>query len=171
MFEGSIGWMYLDRKGNVTAGVGEVLISADAAVKIPFMRSNAELASDGEIRQDYARVKAMLPGLRAAAYRSPSALLLNGETITRLLNGKLIEKSEQLVALFPRFDRFPITVKTALLDMAFNLGVAGIVTKFPDFIESVHKENWSGAADNCKRLDVSNERNDWTRAQFFAAIV
>jgi hypothetical protein len=62
-------------------------------------------------------------------------------------------------------------VKTALLDMIYNLGPAGLFKGFPHLVAAIQIGAWAQAAEHCMRHGPSATRNDWTRKQFLSAVV
>ena len=60
---------------------------------------------------------------------------------------------------FPSFDQYPQTVQFGLLDMAFNLGTNGLVTKSPSFKKAIEAKDWKKAATESNRPQVSAMRN------------
>src|ERR1700730_19449587 len=129
-FEGCVPWMYRDTVAKVTVGVGLMLPSADAATVLPFTHAG-RAATAAEIAADFARVATMAEGKAADFYRHPTSPELAQPTI----DAKLLEVLEgfegRLRAAMAGYDSFPGGVKLALLDMAYNLGPAGLVTGYP----------------------------------------
>jgi GH24 family phage-related lysozyme (muramidase) len=62
----------------------------------------------------------------------------------------------------------PIPVQIALVDMAYNLGLAGLA-KFVKLKAAVARGDWLTAADECARRGVQQPRNAATRELFLAA--
>lgn len=66
---------------------------------------------------------------------------------------------------FPHFDSYPESVQLALLDMAYNLGPHGIVSKYKLFTQAVKRKNWRTAAQQSYRSTIPAWRNkivkDW----------
>src|ERR1019366_4727592 len=83
-FEGSIPWMYLDTRGDVTVGVGLMVPNAAAAGKLPFMVASRS-ATSTEIATEFARVEAMPMGRTALFYRHADGLTLEKQDIDSLL--------------------------------------------------------------------------------------
>ncbi len=50
--------------------------------------------------------------------------------------------------------------------MAFNLGVTGLVNKFPTFTRAAREGDWGKCADECRRRGISDERNEKTKELF-----
>jgi hypothetical protein len=64
---------------------------------------------------------------------------------------------------FADYAKYPPSAQEALTDMAYNLGVNGLRTKFPKFVEDVRKQEWDKAAQESKRKGVGAERNQAVR--------
>jgi GH24 family phage-related lysozyme (muramidase) len=169
-FEGSIPWMYLDTRGNVTVGAGLMLPDAAAAQKLPFVIV-AQPATEAEIATEFARVDAMPMGRPALFYRHDNAPELPRAEIDSLLRTVLAGFEDQLRAALPGYDAFPDSVKLALLDMAYNLGPAGLLQGYPNLIRAVNAGNWAQAAAQCFRHGPGAARNQWTQQMFLESVV
>lgn len=169
IFEGTVPWMYLDTKGFVTVGVGEMLANAAKAETLAFVDPDGEASTQDAILDEFNRVSALIPAKVAAFYRSPTSPVLPHGAIDALLMNHLNLFDGQLAARFPDYAGFPDPAKLGLLDMIYNLGQVGLFQHFPHFMAAVDKQDWLGAAANCHRVGPSQARNDWTRQQFLAA--
>ena len=167
-FEGCVPWMYLDTVGKVTVGVGLMLPDAAAAQVLPF-RSGLRMASPEQIAFEFHRVAKMPEGKLPRVYRVKSSLELDESAITGQLRVVLIEFEEKLREALKGYDAFPDGVKQALLDMAYNLGPAGLLKEYPHFLSAIEAGNWAKAADGCVRRGPSPARNAWTRACILSA--
>ena len=173
-FEGSIPWMYRDTAGHVTVGVGLMLPDAAAAARLTFVVDGRAATAD-EIAAEFARVDALPMGRPALFYRAPE----NGEgkpelpqsEIDSLLRNVLTGFEGELRAGLSDYDGFPDSVKLALLDMAYNLGPAGLLHGYPRMIKAVEAGNWAQAAANCERVGPGAARNNWTREMFLQNVV
>src|SRR5947207_13573586 len=68
--EGNKSFMYLDTKGFVTVGIGNLIPTADAACALAFVnRATQAAASAGEIKADFASVSAQPKAKAANFYR------------------------------------------------------------------------------------------------------
>ncbi|HEV2195208.1 MAG TPA: hypothetical protein VGR55_06480 [Candidatus Acidoferrum sp.] len=169
IFEGTVPWMYLDTKGFVTVGVGELLANAAKAETLAFVDPDGEASTQDAILDEFNRVAALIPAKVAAFYRSPTSPVLPHGAIDALLMNHLNLFDGQLAARFPDYAGFPDPAKLGLLDMIYNLGQVGLFQHFPHFMAAVNKQDWLGAAANCHRVGPSQARNDWTQQQFLAA--
>lgn len=169
IFEGTVPWMYLDTKGFVTVGVGELLANTAKAEGLAFVDPDGEPSTQETILNEFNRVSALVPAKAAAFYRSPDSPVLPQAAIDTLLMNHLNLFDGQVAARFTNYADFPDPAKLGLLDMIYNLGQVGLFQHFPHFMAAVDDQDWLGAAANCRRVGPSQARNDWTRQQFLAA--
>ncbi len=169
-FEGSIPWMYRDTEGNVTVGIGLLLATPAAALRLPFQLASVP-ATPEAIQAEYARVDALPMGRPALFYRGKDKPELAKSEIDSLLLAVLLGFEGDLRAAIPTYDALPDTVKMALLDMAYNLGPAGLLHGYPRLLKAVAAGDWATAAANCERRGPGAARNAWTREQFLSHVV
>ena len=169
IFEGTVPWMYLDTRGFVTVGVGELLANAGKAETLAFMDLDGKPSAQDVILNEFNRVSGLVPAKVAAFYRSPTSPVLPHAAIDTLLMNHLNFFDGQLAGRFANYATFPDTAKLGLLDMIYNLGQVGLFQHFPHFMVAVDKQDWLGAAAYCHRVGPSQARNDWTRQQFLGA--
>ena len=169
IFEGIVPWMYLDTRGYVTVGVGEMLATATRAQSLSFVDGSGQPASPDAILTEYTRVSALPPARLAGFYRAPSSPTLPHPAIDALLMQHLTFFDTQLSQQFSNYAAFPDPAKLGLLDMIYNLGVTGLFRGYPTFMGYVQNQDWANAATQCYRNGPSQARNDWTRQQFLTA--
>jgi hypothetical protein len=174
-WEGDVLHAYLDtdQPPNLTVGKGTLISTVDAMLALPWKHERTLApATSPEIVQEWNRVKAMPGSMVAAAYASPYGLTLLASDVDALTEKTLLILDGVLRADFAGYDSFPDSVKTRLLDMAWNLGSVGLRTHYPRFDAAVEARNWTLAASECGR-DTSdpsfNARNAWTRQGFLDA--
>jgi GH24 family phage-related lysozyme (muramidase) len=169
-FEGSIPWMYLDTVGKVTVGVGLMLPDAAAAAHLPF-RFGDRNATEEEIASEFARVDALPMGRPALYYRRKDAPELDKPAIDSLLRTVLTGFEGELRTSLSGYDGYPDGVKMALLDMAYNLGPAGLLHGYPKLLRAVQAGAWPQAAAARFRHGPGAARNEWTRAMFVQGVL
>ncbi len=158
--EGSVPHMYLDTVGKVTVGVGNMLSYSTSAQQLGFVeRKTLRPASRDAIQIEFERVSKLPKGMKASSYTKDTTLDLPPTVIDRLLDDRITGFKQELKSHFSQFETYPITVQFALLDMAFNLGTSGLVTKFPKFKKSIESNDWVTAAKESNRPQVSATRN------------
>lgn len=174
-FEGTVPWMYLDTRGNVTAGIGLLLANAKAAIALPWWSPGlSRPATESEVSSEFVRVSSLKPGFGPNAYRNDVlSPLLKGTDIDAMLGLELRGFIAELVAAFPAFWAWPQPAQLAALDMIYNLGAArllgGGTKSFPHWKAAAMREDWPTCAAECKRDGVNLDRNEWTEGQFNAA--
>jgi GH24 family phage-related lysozyme (muramidase) len=165
--EGCIPHMYLDTKGLVTVAVGQLLRTVDAAHELDFVcRDTGEPAAAAEITRDYESVERQSAGRVASFYKQFTKLDLPKPAIDALLDKRIEGFEAGLRADFPDYDSCPVDAKLGLMDMVFNLGNAGLVSKFPTFTRAARKMDWATCAQECRRKGISDQRNSETKRLF-----
>lgn len=172
--EGRIPHMYLDTADppQVTVGVGHMISAAEIrlpATNYRFEHFDGSPANQQEIKGNIAAVRAAPPGKAAGFYRNFTLLTLPNTEIDRLLDADIQTRLEALRITFPRFDQWPEPAQEAVFDMAFNLGLAGLLQKFPNCTKHIRDQEWLLAARICHRMGISENRNQETRNLFLAA--
>jgi GH24 family phage-related lysozyme (muramidase) len=170
-FEGCVPWMYRDSVGKVTVGVGLMLPDAAAACGLPFQAAGGAAATAAQIEAEFARVEALALGKLPSFYRAAGSLELPEAVIDEKLSAVLTSFETTLRAKLTGYDALPDGVKMALLDMAYNLGPAGLLDGYPKMIHAVETGAWAQAAAECVRGGINAARNAWTRQQMMSAVV
>jgi len=195
--EGRVAHMYLDSKGKVTVGVGQLLPSASIAAEYPFFLgagkpSQASMSgstaggavpamSNGgtgitvgrratrqEIEAEFRKVKALTPNLPARWYGKHTTLVLKEEEITALLFKRIRTFETSLRGVFHEWDKFPASAQLALLDLQYNTG--SVASKFPSLTRAAKAHDWARCAIECHRAPpVGAKRNLNTRLLFLQA--
>ncbi len=170
-FEGSVNHMYLDTRGLVTVGVGNYLPNVDAAQALDFVNTDThQNASTVEIAIDYNNVSKQVGAKRADYYKQFCKLELPQDKIDILFNSRVSEFVASLNKSYPDYNTYPESVQLAMLDMAFNLGVGGLKTKWPKLNAAIAAQDWTNAATCCIRPGGQQSRNDATVALFLQGV-
>lgn len=167
-WEGFTTWLYLDTRGLVTVGIGNMLPTLEACRALPW-RTIDRPSSQAEVDEAWSAIRAQQPAKAASSYAGVTKVRLESIEVVRLAERRLErEFLPGLRRLWPAWDSFPAPAQKALVDMAWNLGVRGL-GKFSNLRAAVKAQGWAAAARSCTRATSRPERNDWTRAQFAAA--
>lgn len=170
-FEGEILHLYLDTVGKVTVGIGHMLPTADAIAPLGFFK-DGQAASTADKRAAWQTVAAAqsMVGQVAGAYASLTDIRMTPESSAADFQTKFADIFGQAVERFKDvgggFDAWPKPAQLATCDMAFNLGVTGLYTKFPTFRGGLDAHDWALCARECERGGIGAARNAWTRRQF-----
>ncbi len=160
--EGNVEHMYLDTRGNVTVGKGKLLSSAADAVTLPFtLRGTETLASEDEIRAEYAVIAAMQSdkGKVASYFEDFTTLTLSQSDIDKLVVDHMRGDLEALLRMFPEFGNYPLPAQIAIWDMIYNLGPSRLRNLFPSMRQAILDSDWEEAANESHRDGPSEERN------------
>lgn len=172
-FEGVINWMYLDIKGLVTIGVGNLIDPIDRAINLPFEYAGEpdSFVKEEEIRNAWqtAKSNSSLAVKGAKAFKSLSNLRLSEKAIRSLVDSRLTANETFLKGVFGEFENFPADAQLALLSMAWAMG-AGFASKFPKLRSACLSEDWDSAGEECSIREVGNPgvkpRNEADRTLF-----
>jgi GH24 family phage-related lysozyme (muramidase) len=166
--EGDSSHLYLDTKGFPTVGVGFKLNNIQEAKNLGFMDPiTKKFATKLEIVNEFESITRQKRGMLSSKYKFN--LVLPREYRDKLLEEKIESFKKELKHKFISYDKYPVPVQNALLDMAFNLGTTGLVTKFPKFKKAVESEDWGTAAKESNRPDVNAKRNLTVKNWFLEA--
>lgn len=165
--EGAIPFIYLDTLGNPTCGVGVLLTKASDVER--FRWSDMDQA-----RQDYSNAKVLnasgMFGVKWPAWRYAALNHARMQDPTEGLSDRLSQLEGTLERQWYGFNGLPEGVKTAVLDMAYNLGVAGLLKGFPKMVAALGVHSWSTAASQSHRKGISDARNLRTYNRILAGV-
>jgi len=167
-FEGSVPHMYLDSVGLVTVGVGSLLRTPEQAEALPFVsRETGERVAAEHIRAEWEKLSRMEQNNYAAGYyRKHTNLELPDEAIEHQVIHHMEDFIDGLRRSFPDFDSYPEQARKAILDMTFNLGLNGVLTKFPSFVAAFRAQDWDRCRAECNRRGIAEARNTYVKDLF-----
>jgi Hemopexin len=150
ILEGYIHHLYLDVKGLVTVGVGNLLKSPAAAALLPFTHGpNGALADAGEKSAAWNKVKAAPAGKpvndKGDIYSALTDLRLSTAAVDALVIATGILFDNANLFEFPQHLNSPADAQLGLISMRWP----GAWNDFPTFRAHVSKGEWCGAAREC----------------------
>ncbi|MGA7236071.1 MAG: hypothetical protein WBY44_10350 [Bryobacteraceae bacterium] len=160
-FEGSTSYMYRCAGGEVTVGVGHAIFDAGRALRLPWSGAPAS----NLVTSDFARVAAAGIGCAAAHYQGLTQCRMSDEAIDALLLADIEAFGKNLTASLPAWQGYPEPAQQALFDMAYNLGVGGLL-KFRKLLAACAASDWETAATECHRAGIADSRNRETAELF-----
>ena len=129
--EGRVYCMYLDVKGLVTTGVGNLIDSVAAAVRLPWRRKDGALATPYQVSAEWDIVKHHQPAGRSVQfYMDRTDLRLDNEAIDKLVWSQVLANDAELADRFGGWRDWPADAQLAAHSMAWAAG-AGWSEKFP----------------------------------------
>ena len=160
-FEGVVFWMYLDVRGLVTIGVGNLIDPVEVALALPFhsLTTPATMATTAQISEEWHRIKGD-PTLAAKGYKACASLThlrLDETAVDTLVAKHLVENEARLKknSAFGQFDAWPADAQLGLLSMAWALGSGG-PSAFPRFSAACRKQDFATAAQECTMSEQGN---------------
>ncbi len=170
--EGCVNHFYLDGDGIVTIGRGCVVFNP---MILPMIRKTTLLpAEQDEIIAEYKAIKILPSGQTPDYYGKVCRLQLPGDEIDKVFKERRDEAIQAVEKEITPLDSYPVdTAALAIVDMTFNLGIGGLIHKFPRFIVGFKAKDWNVCFRECVRKQrpeypggISKTRNDWTQHQF-----
>jgi GH24 family phage-related lysozyme (muramidase) len=162
-FEADIKFMYLDIKGLVTVGVGNLIDPIYAALALPFRYKNkpglngGQRASQADIEAEWRLLKGK-PELAARGHRACEPLTkleLDEPAMNTLIAQRLQQNESFLKMVFSDFDQWPADAQMGLLSMAWAMG-PGFTTHWPSFTAACKKTDFAAAAENSRINEAGN---------------
>jgi GH24 family phage-related lysozyme (muramidase) len=155
--EGYIHHMYLDVKGLVTVGVGNLLSSSAVAAALPFTNGlNGPLAAAGDKTAGWNAVHAAPAGKPVSdagdSYSALSPLRLGDAAIDTIVLAKAASFDLTNAAMFPNYPSFSADAQLGMISMQWP----GSFNTFPTFQAHVKKGEWFGAARQCYFDETNN---------------
>jgi hypothetical protein len=149
--EGRVHWMYLDVKGLVTTGVGNLIDPPELAQRLTW-RIGDSLATRDQIDEEWDRVKAMPWGLHSKVYRGH--LWLSDVVIEYLVAAQLRRNEEVLRRHFEAWDQWPADAQLGALSLTWAVG-AGL-REWPRFRAACEARDWLRAGHESQIRTVGN---------------
>jgi hypothetical protein len=138
-FEGRVPWMYLDVKGLVTTGVGDLIDPMFVAMQLPWQvelsQGDWRPATDAEIGDAWTKVKSStyLEQAGGGKFASLTNLRLTEEAIDELMRQKMAEIEVVFAKRFPTWSGECADAQLGVMSMAWADGAYGVANKFPKF--------------------------------------
>ncbi|MCG5055320.1 MAG: hypothetical protein KA712_20340 [Myxococcales bacterium] len=166
-WEGEYAYMYRDsaKQGYVTVGCGLKVDDLDAVVKLPLVdKVNGVPASAAEKRAAFERVMQEPRHATARGYADRTNLVLTKDAIISLAK-ELVDQRfvPELKKIYGEqaFDSFPLCVRRALVDMAYNAGTGNM--KEWNMTGHIRQRAWQLAANEVPTAG-RQERRAWRRS-------
>jgi GH24 family phage-related lysozyme (muramidase) len=157
--EGRVYWMYVDVKGLVTTGVGNLIDPVSLAIVLPFQHAaTGAAATQAEITAAWTDLKNNGVTLGQAGYQacaSRNDLRLSDPAIDTLVSSKLASNEATFLRSFPNFESWPADAQLAGMSMCWALGPA-FASQWPQLSAALNAQNWTAAAANCNISTAGN---------------
>jgi GH24 family phage-related lysozyme (muramidase) len=172
--EGHVDWMYLDIKGLVTIGDGNLIDPLSLAHGLVFARPDGTVATASEISAEWLRVKNrrdMAAG-GGGAFQHITSLRATAASLAALVNAKVEQFEASLRATFPCWDDWPDDCQIAAMSMRWAMGDRD--AEYPRWVAACRDEDWATAARECHMSEAGQnakfkERNAANKEMFARA--
>lgn len=174
--EGLTSWMYLDIRGLVTTGMGNLIDPVEAALRLTWYDTDEATATEDQVRNEWSRIKndCALAHLGAQAARRVATLHLSDADIDGLIL-EMLDHDEAILKANPAFadfDDWPADAQLGLLSMGWAMG-PGFGPRFPHFSTACAAWDFVTAAQDCAISTAGNpgvaRRNAANRQAFLFA--
>ena len=159
-FEGRLNFMYLDIKGLVTTGIGNLIDPFSLAQNLPWQSKSdpGRAATPDEIAAEWNFVKSDPEGRSrrgGGTFAAVTTLELSDSAVDDLVRKKLASMENVLANRqeFASFQSWPADAQLGLLSMAWAMGPA---FRFPNFQAACARQDFRTAADQCHMADENN---------------
>jgi len=174
--EGLTNWMYLDVKGLVTTGMGNLIDPVETALCLTWYAADETIATLESVQSEWNRIKneRSLAHWGAQAASRVATLRLDDADIETLILDRLDRDEAILKAnpAFADFDDWPADAQLGLLSMSWALG-PGFGPRFPHFSCACAAGDFATAAQDCAISTMGNPgvapRNAANRQAFLFA--
>ena len=157
-FEGRVSWMYLDIKGLVTIGIGNLIDSENVTAQLPFFQKGSGAPASKEAIVAEWRLLKTRQDLAAKGHRACEAitnLRLTDAAIDDLVLQRLELNETILKRTFAEWDSWPADAQLAVLSMAWAMG-AGFPASWPKFTAACKARDFIAARGESQMNDVGN---------------
>lgn len=156
--EGRIRWMYRDVRGLVTVAVGLLIDPVNLALRFKwYHRNSGALASEAEVRAEWARIKAA-PGLEkggAPAAEMVATLWMSDADVDAETLRTFDTFAVALARSFPRIGSWPVSAQAAVMSLAWAVGT-DLPTTYPRMTAALRAEDFATAALECLIREEGN---------------
>jgi hypothetical protein len=171
--EGKASWMYLDQKGLVTTGIGNLIDPYELGGSLPWRhKQGGPLASQDEVGAAWHAVKSASDkadlGGGNIFWQNLNDLRLNDDDIAALSSGKLDSNEKILKDSFPAWESWPADAQMATLSMAWAMGPS-FAHGYPSFTAAVNAmpPDFTTAAKQSFMHGVGIEKRNAANQQLF----
>jgi hypothetical protein len=172
--------MYLDAKGLVTTGTGDLINSYEAAKALPWKLNGRPVTKD-LVKLEFYFVKNLFgkkhPTLNCTwneagggRFSAVTQLRLDWDYVDRMFYTKAKSFYEKLCKRFPGFEDTPVSAQMAVMLMAW---AGGPGFNFPKFAKAFNERDWETCAKECtfKGGGTIVDRNKLIQDLFYELII
>lgn len=139
--------MYLEAKGLVTTGTGNLIDTVKGAQALPWLTKDNKLATPAQVEAEWKQIKARqsIKSQGGYAYIKYATLHLSEDTVDALLFSVTDRFWSIMKGTLPDLESYPADAQLALMDLAWQNGPA-FLTSWNDTRESVRAKDFAKTA-------------------------
>lgn len=160
-FEGVCDFMYLDNRGLVTTGIGNLLPSPAAAQALDWQRNSDDAeASDSEVAAEWNQINDRQEDKERGGmyFRRFANLHLSSDAIEALFRARAHDFAAELQRIFTDFPNFPGDAQLAMLVHAWAVGTGKLLTEWPSYSGAIRTRDWERAGRECIWRQLRSQR-------------
>lgn len=174
-FEGFLPWMYIDRLGWVTTGMGNLIDPVSMALPLPWKNSDGSRATPDQIAAAWntidglrsdpkGQVQTSGPGSQGGGTQGGyTSIRITKQDVQTLVASKMRENEQHLLAGLPNFAHAPADAQLAAHSMAWAMG-PGFATTWANFRSLFNAGSLSPSRSSSRRRAVRRRQLAWCRA-------
>ena len=170
-FEGLKLNFYLDSKGILTVGIGQNVNNFNDFKNLNIINKQTGNTLNSNQKTDlYSQIMQEISD-NTFKEKNYSNLEISKNDIYNQFNTMLEKSYNELEQKIDNFNKFPTSVKQALVDMQFNMGNKKFsADTWPKLFKAIDNRDWQTAAKEAsQRKDVQKSRREWTYKMFINA--
>lgn len=156
--EGRVLSPYVDVKGLVTVGVGNLIDPISLAERLPWTLTDGSKADLAQVRADWHLLKDAAGHYSKLHWKYAAAatkIRLTDEAVDALVDRQLDANEAIIKKRFPAWDTFPADAQLAIMSIAWAVG-AGFYQKFGNLARCIDAQDWEGCVASCKIREEGN---------------
>ena len=162
-FEGAVTWMYLDVRGFVTTGYGNLIDDTASVCALPWRHSDGTFANRDEVIAAWATVRGKR-GQRdphgvfwtdrgGGIFEQFTTLRLDAMGVDALVRGVMARNDEALKRRYPEWESWPACAQLACMSLAWACGVH---YDFPSMDRALANRDFAEAS---REIEMTHEHN------------
>jgi GH24 family phage-related lysozyme (muramidase) len=172
-YEDRCNFLYIDRLGLVTTGIGNLCDPVTLALHLPWKQSNGNPATLNQIQDEWIKVKDRqdLRGAPIAARKAITTLRLDNVDVNALFNIETDRMWVQIVSGYPDADQWPADAQLATLSMCWAMGAGrilpGTTFQYPKWRAAALVQDWATCAAQCHMQGVGIDGRNAENVKLF----
>lgn len=160
-YESLCDWLYLDVKGLVTIGIGDLVDPPALLAGLVFIRPDGSNATSSEVQSAWLKVKNAQSMAKSGGghFKDLTTIRATKDSIQRIVLAKLSLNESILKHTFDEWEDWPAKAQLATLSMTWAYG-ANFTHGWPKFTAACKAQDWCLASQECSASDAELSRQN-----------